>query len=143
MGQNAGRRAPTFSVFLTASKRGRAVWRRRYIPRKLRQAGTTQNSSQKCRHPTSQRNGNRSQGGWGIVPPASHIDVPYKCSAYCITNPLGDAVCGAIYVDSRIDPRRQYLRIRTCGWRLKCVIDAIRDGLIPSHSVLPLPPLHS
>ena len=132
MGQNAGRRAPTFSVFFDG-RQARAVWSRRYVPpaqlqRTLctSQVGTTPNSSQKCRHPTSQRNGNRSQGGWGIVPPASHIDVPYKCSAYCITNPLGDAVCGAIYVDSRIDPRRQYLRIRTCGWRLKCVIDAIR-----------------
>ena len=36
MGQNAGRRAPSFSDFFDG-RQARAVWRRRYIPRKLEQ----------------------------------------------------------------------------------------------------------
>ena len=36
MGQNAGRRAPTFSVFFDG-RQARAVWSRRYVPRKLEQ----------------------------------------------------------------------------------------------------------
>ena len=78
---------PVFQIFSTAGRRAPSLH--------TSQAGTTQNSSQKCRHPTSQRNGNRSQGGWGVAPPAPHINVSGKCSTHRITNPMGDAMCGA------------------------------------------------
>ena len=67
--------------------------------------GTAWNSSQKCLHPTTQRNGNCSQGGWGRNRRASHINVSLKCFTHCITNAMGDAMCEAFSLDSSVDPR--------------------------------------
>ena len=53
--------------------------------------GTARNSSQKCHHPTTQRNGNRSQGRCNHISPGLNNASSEKLFGCCITNPLGDA----------------------------------------------------